>query len=98
MCSWPLWRLYKKGSADVCTVASPPERRRGWPTSIRPGPHTALSRSAISHPKCCPHMEWKLEVWFTAHALRQAQVPKQTDRVITGLADFLEKQLSTQCF
>lgn len=42
MCSWPLWRLYKKGSADVCTVASPPERHRVWPTSIRPGPHTAL--------------------------------------------------------
>lgn len=92
MCSWPLWRLYKKGSADLCQsgAGSGPQHK------IR-STHCS-SRSAISYPKCCPHVEWKLEVWFTAHALRQAQVPKQTDRVITGLADFLEKQLSTQCF
>lgn len=41
------------------------------------------SHSAISYPKCCPLKEWKLEA---------PQVPKQTDRAITGLADFLEKQ------
>lgn len=91
MCSLSLWSLYKKGSADVCRVTSLPERCRVWPIGIMTGLYTALIIRQYHIPSVAP--TWNGSVRCGSCGCTEApQVPKQTDKVTTGLADFLEEQ------